>query len=64
MARCERFNRTLINMIGTLNQKKKAVWQSVVSTLALAYNSTISAATGLQSVLLNVRKASKITYRC
>ena len=57
---CERFNRTLINMIGTLNQKKKAVWQSVVSTLALAYNSTISAATGYSPYFLMYGRLPKL----
>ena len=57
---CERFNRTLINMIGTLNQKKKAIWQSVVSTLALAYNSTISAATGYSPYFLMYGRLPKL----
>ena len=43
---CERMNATLISMIGTLPIDKKKDWQSQVSTLVHAYNSTVSEATG------------------
>ena len=35
---CERFNQTLINMIGTLTVDKKLKWPEWVSTLTHAYN--------------------------
>ena len=34
----ERFNRTLLNMLGTLQDKQKADWKSHLSTLTHAYN--------------------------
>ena len=36
----ERFNRTMIGMIGTLGEQKKAAWKDHLSTLVHAYNST------------------------
>ena len=43
---CEKFNSTLINMIGTLPMMAKQHWQGFVSTLVHAYNCMKSAATG------------------
>ena len=43
---CEKFNSTLINMIGTLPVMAKQHWQGFVSTLVHAYNCMKSAATG------------------
>ena len=43
---CEKFNSTLINMIGTLPIVAKQHWQGFVSTLVHAYNCTKSVATG------------------
>ena len=42
---CERFNRTLISMKGTLPDELKINWPQHVSTLTLAYNCTRSNAT-------------------
>ena len=36
----ERFNQTLINMLGTLKEKQKEDWKSYVSTFVHAYNAT------------------------
>ncbi len=43
---CERFNRTLIDMIGTLDHKEKADWTSHIGPLVHAYNSTRHDTTG------------------
>ena len=37
---CERFNQTLINMLGTLPDKPKSTWREQVPTLVHAYNCT------------------------
>ena len=44
---CERFNRTLISMIGMLPEELKINWPQHVSTLTHAYNCTRNNATGL-----------------
>ena len=43
---CERFNRTLIAMIGTLPSEVKCSWEDWVATLCHAYNCTVSGVTG------------------
>ena len=43
---CERFNRTLISMIGTLPDEYKAQWPQHIPMLVHAYNCTRSNATG------------------
>ncbi|KAK3093626.1 hypothetical protein FSP39_018280 [Pinctada imbricata] len=35
---CERFNRTLINMLGTLEPSKKSDWKSYIAPIVHAYN--------------------------
>ncbi|KAL5013852.1 hypothetical protein ScPMuIL_008122, partial [Solemya velum] len=42
----ERFNQTLINMLGTLNEEKKADWRTYVAPLVHAYNATRHETTG------------------
>ena len=42
---CERFNSTLINMLGIL-PKEKSEWKNHIGTLAHAYNCTQNSATG------------------
>ena len=37
---CERFNSTLINMLGTLPKEKKSEWKNHIGTLSHAYNYT------------------------
>uniref|UniRef100_A0A8C5QEG3 Gypsy retrotransposon integrase-like protein 1 n=1 Tax=Leptobrachium leishanense TaxID=445787 RepID=A0A8C5QEG3_9ANUR len=45
-AQPERFNRTLLNMLGTLSNVEKQSWSRHIATLVHAYNSTESDATG------------------
>uniref|UniRef100_A0A8C5MLL7 Integrase catalytic domain-containing protein n=1 Tax=Leptobrachium leishanense TaxID=445787 RepID=A0A8C5MLL7_9ANUR len=45
-AQPERFNRTLLNMLGTLSNTEKQSWSRHIATLVHAYNSTESDATG------------------
>ena len=43
---CERFNSTLLNMLGTLEQTQKAEWKKHLTTLVHAYNCSRSSVTG------------------
>ena len=42
---CERFNSTLINMLGMLPKEKKSEWKNHIGTLVHAYNCTHNSAT-------------------
>ena len=42
----ERFNRTLLNMLGTLASEQKQQWSKHITAMVHAYNSTVSDATG------------------
>ncbi len=43
---CERMNRTILNMLKTLNDTEKSNWKAHLSSLAFAYNSTVCKSTG------------------
>ena len=49
---CERFNSTLINMLGILPKEKKSEWKNHVGTLVHAYNCTQNLATGFSPYCL------------
>ena len=42
---CERFNKTLLNMLGTLTDEEKSDWKSHLSAMTFAYNCTRNAST-------------------
>ena len=48
----ERFNRTLLNMLGTLQDNQKADWKSHLSTLTHAYNAATHDSTGFSPFYL------------
>ena len=43
---CERFNRTLMNMLGTLEAEKKHNWKDHIRAMTYAYNATKHSSTG------------------
>ena len=49
---CERFNGTLLNILGTLTPEQKKDWKSHVPALVHAYNCTRNAATGFSPYFL------------
>ena len=48
----ERYNRTLLNMLGTLSDKQKKDWKSHVQTLTHAYNAAVHESTGFSPFFL------------
>ena len=49
---CERFNSTLLNMLGTLTPEQKKVWKTYVPAMVDAYNCTRNTATGFNPYYL------------
>ena len=49
---CEHFNATLVNILGTLPEKRKSTWREHVPTLVHAYNCTRINATGFSPYYL------------
>ena len=43
---CERFNKTLLDMLGTLQEKQKSDWKSYIPTLTHTYNADTHKSTG------------------
>ena len=64
----ERFNKTLLNMMGTLSEDKKGNWAAHVSTLTHAYNAAIHESTGFPPYFLmfgrHPRLAILLSYEC
>ena len=61
---CERFNSTLINMLGILPPKKKSEWKNHIGTLVHVYNCTRNSATGPQPLLSHVWETTPSSSRC
>ena len=57
---CERFNKTLINMLGTLPGSAKKNWQEWVPMLVHAYNCTTSSVTGFSPYFLIYGRQPKL----
>uniref|UniRef100_A0A8C5MDJ1 Gypsy retrotransposon integrase-like protein 1 n=1 Tax=Leptobrachium leishanense TaxID=445787 RepID=A0A8C5MDJ1_9ANUR len=56
----ERFNRTLLNMLGTLSNREKQNWSRHIATLVHAYNSTENDATGYSPYRLMFGRAARL----
>ena len=56
----KRFNRTLLNMLGTLEESQKVVRKSNVSTTTQAYNAAVHSSTGLSPFLLMFGRHSRL----
>ena len=50
--KCERFNSTLIGMLGTLPPEKKSEWKKPIGTLVHTYNCTWNSAAGFSPYYL------------
>ena len=57
---CERFNRTLMTMLGALPKEDKINWQDWVSTLVHAYNCTTTRVTGFSPYFLMFGREPRI----
>ena len=56
----ERMNRTIINMLKTLNGNQKSNWKKHVSKMSFAYNSTVNKATGFSPFYLMFGRSSRL----
>ena len=58
---CERFNRTLINILGMLEKEQKRDWKSHIAPTVHAYNSTKHDSTGYSPYLLVFGREPRLT---
>ena len=56
----ERFNKTLLNMLGTLELDKKKDWKRYLAPLVHAYNSTIHDTTGFSPYYLKFGREPRL----
>lgn len=56
----ERFNQTLLNMLGTLNPSKKSKWSQYIPQLVHVYNSTQNESTGYSPYFLMFGREPKL----
>lgn len=57
---CERFNQTLLKMLGTLPETKKSDWKSYVAPMVHAYNVTIHSSTGFSPYFIMFGRHPKL----
>lgn len=57
---CERFNRTLLSMLGTLRDDQKENWDQHVAELVQAYNNTLHPSTGYSPYFLMFGRHAKL----
>lgn len=56
----ERFNRTLLNMLGTLEPSQKSKWSQHIARLVHAYNCTVNEATGFSPYFLMFGREARL----
>ena len=56
----ERANRTIINMLKSLNENEKKDWKKFIPKLAFAYNSTVNKSTGMSPFYLMYGRESRL----
>ena len=60
---CERFNKTLLNMLGTLQEKQKSDWKSYFPALTHAYNAATHKSTGYAPFYLMYGRHPQLAVR-
>lgn len=56
----ERYNKPLLNMLGTLSEEQKTDWKSYVSTLTHTYNAAEHESTGYAPFFLMFRRHTRL----